>query len=99
MTTHLCAPKLQEGFGALFHSLSRGLCWEPHFLETSANRDAKWQQHAGECIRGWFCPAEHLPFGVHTVGSGGVAQNLECLELKQWKAQEHKPRGGDGRES
>lgn len=98
VTTHLCPLKLQEAFGGLFPSLSRGLCWEPRFLEAFANRDGKWQQHGGQCIRGWFCPAEHLPLEVYTVGIGGLAQNLQCLELEQWEAQEHEPRVGMGAE-
>lgn len=71
----------------------------PGFLETFANRDAKWQQHGGQRIRGWFCPAKHLPFGADMVESRGLAQNLACLELEQWKAQEHQSRGGNERES
>lgn len=74
VTTHSCASKLQEALGGLFPSLSRGLCWEPRFLETFANRDAEWQHHGGQCIRGWFCPAEHLPFGLTRGNSGSSTE-------------------------
>lgn len=60
MTTYLCAPKLQEAFEGVISLPFRGLCWEPRFGETFANRDAKWQQHAGEMV----LTAKQLPLGL-----------------------------------
>lgn len=96
VTPYLCVP-IAAGVTSL--PFQGPVLGGPHFLETFANRDAKWQQRAGQCIRGWFCPAKHLPCGADTVESQGLAQNLTCLELEQWKAQEHQSRGGNERES
>lgn len=67
----------------------------PRFLETFANREATCRSvHQGVVL-----PAKHLPCGADMVESRGLAQNLACLELEQWKAQEHQSRGGNERES
>lgn len=92
VTPYVCVPTAAGVISLPFQGpvLGGHIFWKP--LPTE-------KQRAGQRIRGWFCPAKHLPCGANMVESRGLAQNLACLELEQWKAQEHQSRGGNERES